>query len=331
MMQGMYFANPELFWLLLVLPLLAAYYILKLRKKEPTIRVSSTEAFSASGSSFKQRLRHLTFVIRMLIIVLLIIVLARPQSSSSKRTVRTEGIDICLALDISGSMLSEDFKPNRIEAAKKTAMKFIDERKNDRIGLVVFSAKSFTQCPITIDHDVLKNLFSGIKSGMIEDGTAIGMGLATSVDRLKDSKSVSKVIILLTDGINNTGMIAPMTAAEIAKNYKIRVYTVGVGTRGKAPYPMQTPFGVRYVNVDVEIDEPLLKNIAGLTGGKYFRATNNKALENIYQEIDKMEKIKIDESIFRRYTEEYLPFGIAAIILFIGELFLRFLFFRKLP
>ncbi len=331
MIPGIYFANPEFFWLLLVIPILVAWYIFKQKKQYPTMTVPSTEAFTNSTKTFRQRFWHLPIILRMFVIALLVIVLARPQSSSSKRTVKTEGIDICLALDISGSMLSEDFKPNRIEAAKKTAMKFIDERKNDRIGLVVFSAKSFTQCPITIDHDVLKNLFSGIKSGMIEDGTAIGMGLATGVDRLKDSKSVSKVIILLTDGINNTGMIAPMTAAEIAKNYKIRVYTVGVGTRGKAPYPMQTPFGIRYVNVDVEIDEPLLKNIAGLTGGKYFRATNNKALENIYSEIDKMEKIKIDESIFRRYTEEYLSFGIVALLLFISEIFLRLIVFRRLP
>lgn len=331
MMTGFYFANPEFFWLLLLVPALLAWFIFKRKKQQTAIRIPTTEPFAETTPSFKQRFRHLPIIIRMMVLVLLIFVLARPQSSSSRRTVKTEGIDICIALDISGSMLSEDFKPNRIEAAKRTAMKFIDERKNDRIGLVIFSSKSFTQCPITIDHDVLKNLFSGIKTGMIEDGTAIGEGLATAVDRLKDSKSHSRVIILLTDGINNMGSIAPMTAAEIAKTFGIRVYTIGVGTRGKAPYPVQTPFGIQYINADVEIDEVLLKNIASLTGGKYFRATNNKALENIYNEIDKMEKIKIEQSVFSRYTDEYMPFGIIAAILFISEIFLRLFVFRKIP
>ncbi len=330
-MRGIFFANPEFFWLLLVLPLLVIWYILKNKKQDASITVSTLEPVIETKPTFRQRFRHLLFVLRIFALALIIIALARPQSSSSRKTVKTEGIDICLAMDISGSMLAEDFKPNRLDASKKTAIKFIENREDDRIGLVVFSAKSFTQCPITIDHDVLKNLFSGIKSGMIEDGTAIGMGLATAVDRLKDSKAPSKVIILLTDGINNTGLIAPLTAAEIAKNYKIRVYTIGVGTRGKAPYPMQTPFGIRYVNVDVEIDEGLLKNISGITGGKYFRATNNKALENIYDEIDKMEKHKIDESIFRRYTEEYLPFAIGAMVLLLLEILLRIFVFRKIP
>lgn len=330
-MRGIFFANPEFFWFLILIPLLIIWYLFKNKKQDVSITVSTLEPVIESKPTFRQRFRHLLFVLRIFALVLIIIALARPQSSSSRKTVKTEGIDICLAMDISGSMLAEDFKPNRLEASKKTAIKFIENREDDRIGLVVFSAKSFTQCPITIDHDVLKNLFSGIKSGMIEDGTAIGMGLATAVDRLKDSKAPSKVIILLTDGINNMGMIAPLTAAEIAKNFKIRVYTIGVGTRGKAPYPMQTPFGIRYVNVDVEIDEGLLKNISGITGGKYFRATNNKALENIYDEIDKMEKHKIDESIFRRYTEEYLPFAIGAMALLLLEILLRIFVFRKIP
>jgi Ca-activated chloride channel family protein len=245
--------------------------------------------------------------------------------------VNTEGIDITIALDISTSMLAEDFKPNRLEAAKKAATEFINARINDRIGLVVFSSTSFTQCPITFDHDVLKNLFKSVKSGMIEDGTAIGMGLATAVDRLKDSKAKSKVIILLTDGINNTGIVAPLTAAEIAKTYGVRVYTIGVGTKGKAPYPMQTPFGTQYVNVDVQIDEDVLRKIASTTNGKYFRAVGNKALENIYKEIDKLEKTKIDESVFSRKTEEFLPLAIIAGALLLFEVLFRYFYLRKIP
>jgi len=231
-------------------------------------------------------------------------------------------------------MLAEDFKPNRLEAAKKTALKFIEDRVNDRIGLVVFAGQSFTQCPITFDHDVLKNLFSSIKASdkmAIQDGTAIGMGLATAVDRLKESRAKSKVVILLTDGVNNTGIVAPITAAEIAKTFDVRVYTIGVGSKGKAPYPMQTPFGKQYTNVDVEIDEAVLKDIASITGGKYFRATGNKGLEKIYTEIDKLEKTKIDESIFSRKTEEFLPFAIAAAILFFIELLIRYVYLRRIP
>jgi len=228
-------------------------------------------------------------------------------------------------------MLAEDLKPNRIEAAKQTAMKFIDARVNDRIGLVVFSGESFTQCPPTIDHSVLKNLLKSIKSGMIEDGTAIGMGLATSVSRLKDSKAKSKVIILLTDGINNMGFISPQTAAEIAHTYGIKVYTIGVGTLGEAPYPFQTPFGVQYQKIDVKIDEGILREIAKITGGKYFRATDTKSLEQIYQEIDKMEKSKIDVAYFTKKTEEYLPFTIAGFVFIFLSIFLNYTVFRKLP
>ena len=325
------FANPEFFYLFILIPALVAWYIFKYKKQHTTIDFSTTEGFLTTKPSLKQRLLHLPFILRMIILSLLIIVLARPQTSSSSKKVKTEGIDIVMALDISSSMLSEDFKPNRLEAAKKTAFEFIDNRINDRIGLVIFSSKSFTQCPVTVDHDILKNLFKSIKSGMIDDGTAIGMGLATAVDRLKDSKAKSKVIILLTDGINNMGIVSPQTAAEIAKTFKVRVYTIGVGTRGKAPYPMKTAFGVQYVNVDVEIDEPLLKSIAETTGGKYFRATNNKTMSDIYKEIDKMEKNKIDESVFSHHYEEFFNFALAAGILFILELLLRYLYFRKIP
>jgi Ca-activated chloride channel family protein len=245
--------------------------------------------------------------------------------------VQTEGIDIILAMDVSTSMLAEDLKPNRIEAAKQTAMKFIDARISDRIGLVVFSGDSFTQCPPTIDHIVVKNLLKTIKSGMIEDGTAIGMGLATSVSRLKDSKAKSKVIILLTDGINNTGFISPQTAAEIAHTFSIKAYTIGVGTMGTAPYPFQTPFGVQYQNVDVKIDEATLKEISGITGGKYFRATNTKSLQEIYKEIDKMEKSKIDVAYFTKRTEEYLNYALAGFVFIFLSIFLNYTTFRKIP
>jgi Ca-activated chloride channel family protein len=228
-------------------------------------------------------------------------------------------------------MLAEDLKPNRIEAAKQTAMKFIDARVSDRIGLVVFAGESFTQCPPTIDHSVLKNLLKSIKSGMIEDGTAIGMGLATSVSRLKDSKAKSKVIILLTDGINNTGFISPQTAAEIAHTFSIKTYTIGVGTMGTAPYPFQTPFGVQYQQVDVKIDEGILKEIAGITGGKYFRATNTKSLEEIYKEIDKMEKSKIDVAYFTKKTEDYLPYTLAGLAFIFMSIFFNYTIFRKIP
>jgi len=233
--------------------------------------------------------------------------------------------------DVSTSMLAEDLKPNRIDAAKKTAEEFIAARDNDRIGLVVFAGESFTQCPVTIDHDILINLIDDIHSGMIEDGTAIGMGLATSVSRLQNSDAKSKVIILLTDGVNNKGFVAPLTAAEIAEEFGIKVYTIGVGTKGKAPYPVQTRFGTRYQNVDVEIDEAMLRDIAEATNGKYFRATDNKGLKEIYEQIDKLEKTEIDVSSFTRYSEEFKPFLIAALLLFGLELLLRYTVFRTFP
>ncbi|MFC2129915.1 VWA domain-containing protein [Bacteroidota bacterium] len=327
----MVFANPEWFYLLIIIPLLIAWYILRHKRQQPELKVSTTEGFEISKPTWKVRFRHIIFVLRIIAFSLIIIVLARPQTTSSRKNIRTEGIDIVMALDISTSMLAEDFKPNRLEAAKRTAVDFIDERIDDRIGLVVFAGESFTQCPVTIDHDVIKNLFKDLKTGMIEDGTAIGMGLATSVNRLKESKAKSKVIILLTDGVNNTGIISPQTAAEIAQSFSIRVYTIGVGTRGFAPYPVQTPWGMRRQNMEVKIDEDLLKQIATLTGGKYFRATNNKALRNIYKEIDKMEKTRVDVSIYSRKTEEFLPFAIVAAFAFLLELLLRFLVFRNIP
>jgi Ca-activated chloride channel family protein len=261
----------------------------------------------------------------------LIIVLARPQLSNSFQTETTEGIDIVLALDISGTMLAEDLRPNRLEAAKKVATEFVSGRPNDNIGLVVFAGESFTQCPLTNDHAVLVNLFQGVQYGMIEDGTAIGLGLANAVSRIKDSEAKSKVIILLTDGSNNAGDVAPLTAAEIAQSFGIRVYTVGVGTRGMAPYPVQTPYGIRYQNLPVDIDEDMLRKVAGLTGGTYFRATDNTKLKFIYQEIDQLEKTKLRVHQYSKKNEEYTPFLLVALLLLITEIVLRHTVLRRLP
>jgi len=262
---------------------------------------------------------------------MLIVVLARPQSSNSWQNVTTEGIDIVIALDISSSMLAMDFQPNRIEAAKNVATQFISGRQNDKIGLVIFSGESFTQCPLTTDHATVINLFRNIESGMIEDGTAIGNGLATAVSRLKESTAISKVIILLTDGVNNRGEIAPVTAAELAKTFGIRVYTVGIGTIGTAPYPMQTPFGVQVRDMKVDIDEPTLMKIAETTDGKYFRATNNNKLAEIYKEIDKLEKSKIDVKEYSKKEEEYMEYALAAALFLIIGLFLKSTIFRNIP
>lgn len=330
-MNRITFANPEMFYLLIIVPILLFLYFWKLSRRKATIIYPTINALNFKPQSLKVKLRHIPFIFTCIGLIFIIISLARPQSSSTRKQVQTEGIDIVLAMDVSTSMLAEDLKPNRIEAAKQTAMKFIDARVSDRIGLVVFAGESFTQCPPTIDHSVLKNLLKSIKSGMIEDGTAIGMGLATSVSRLKDSKAKSKVIILLTDGINNTGFISPQTAAEIAHTFNIKVYTIGVGTMGTAPYPFQTPFGVQYQQVDVKIDEGILKEIAGITGGKYFRATNTKSLEEIYKEIDKMEKSKIDVAYFTKKTEEYLPYTLAGLAFIFMSIFFNYTIFRKIP
>jgi Ca-activated chloride channel family protein len=261
----------------------------------------------------------------------IIVALARPQSSFGSQKVTTEGIDIMIAFDISGSMLAEDFKPNRIDAAKRVAVDFIDGRPNDRIGLVIFAGESFTQCPLTTDHAVLKNLFAGIQSGMLVDGTAIGEGLATAVIRIRDSKAKSRVIILLTDGVNNMGEISPLTAGEIASLYGIRVYAIGVGTHGHAPYPVRTPFGIHYQNMPVDIDEEVLKKIADETGGKYFRATNNNKLREIYAEIDLMEKTKIEVMEFRHKYERFYPFVMLSLLCLIVERLSRYTFLKTLP
>lgn len=328
----MVFANPTYLYLLLLLVPLIGWYIYKLHKSQASLQVSSSEAFQLPGtSSWKVYMRHLPFVLRMLAIALLIVVLARPQSTNSWQNSSTEGIDIVMAMDISTSMLAEDLKPNRLEAAKDVAASFINGRQNDNIGLVVFAAESFTQCPLIIDHGVLLNLFKDIQPGIIQDGTAIGLGLANAVSRIKDSQAKSKVIILLTDGVNNTGEIAPVTAAEIAKTFGIRVYTIGVGTQGEAPYPIPTAFGVQYQNVPVEIDEQVLKQIASTTGGQYFRATDNSSLKEIYSEIDQLEKTKISVQEFSKKQEEYKNWALLVFALLLIEVLLRNTVLRNIP
>ena len=313
-MNNYLFINPEYFYLLIIPVVYSIWYFFKRRNINSEILFSNLGSLNKT-KTLKNRLRDLPQILSILAICLLIIALARPQSSTNWEESTTEGIDIVLSMDISGSMLAEDLKPNRLEASKDVAVDFISNRVNDRIGLVIFSGESFTQCPLTTDHNVLINLFKDVKSGMVEDGTAIGMGLATAVNRLKDSDAISKIIILLTDGVNNKGVVAPFTAAEIAKQFGIRVYTIGVGTEGYAPYPFQTPFGVQYQDVEVQIDEETLQNIATVTDGKYFRATNNSKLKEIYKDIDKLEKSKIEVTEFHKRSEEFSNFAIPALII----------------
>jgi Ca-activated chloride channel family protein len=279
----------------------------------------------------RERMRHIPIGLRMMAIALFIIALARPQLVLDKQNISTEGIDIVLELDLSGSMLAEDFNPNRIEAAKQVASEFIDGRTNDRIGLVVFSAESFTQCPLTTDYPVLKNLLRDVKNGMIADGTAIGLAIANGVNRLKDSKAKSKVMILLTDGVNNRGEIDPITAARIAATYSIRIYTVGVGAQGEAPYPVQTPFGIRRQMIPVDLDEKVLTQVADMTGGKYYRATDNRKLKAIYKEIDQLERTKIEVTAYKRYSELYGGWLIAGLLTFMLEIGLTSTLLRKNP
>jgi Ca-activated chloride channel family protein len=325
--NGIEFAHLGFFWLLIIIPLMVGWYIWKQRQLQGNLSVPTLKGFTIKKSNIAPY-RHSGIVLRSLALIVLIVAMARPQSSLSWQDSTTEGIDIMIASDISGSMLAEDFKPNRLEAGKNIAIDFIKNRPNDRIGLVIFSGESFTQCPLTIDHDVLINLYADIKNGMIEDGTAIGMGLATAVNRLRGSEAKSKVIILLTDGSNNAGSIPPITAAEIAKQFNVRVYTVGLGTNGYAPYPVQTPFGVQYQRMKVDIDEGTLSKIASITGGKYFRATNNETLKEIYTQIDKLEKAKIDVTQYRKKTEMFLPWTIIALVLLSLEFLLKNTLFK---
>jgi Ca-activated chloride channel family protein len=329
-MTGISFAQPLFLWLLVIIPVMTAFYILRQQKTNASLQMPGLKPFDGAGTTFRHYLRHILFASRATAIGLLLIVLARPQKTDKFQNVTTEGIDIILALDISGSMLARDFKPDRLEASKNVATEFISGRPYDRLGLVVFSGESFTQCPLTTDHAVLINLMREIQSGMIEDGTAIGEGLATAINRIKDSEAKSKVIILLTDGVNNRGEIAPSTAADIAKTYGIRVYTIGVGSQGMAPYPVQTPYGIQYQNMPVEIDETILKDIAAKTDGRYFRATDNDKLLQVYSEIDKMEKSKIDVRQFTRKEEKYFIPAIIAFILLALEILSRITLFKNI-
>ncbi len=324
-------ARPWFLLLLVIVPLIIVWYILRRNTSTTSIGYSDISTLTKVRPSFRQRMMHVPFILRMLLLSVLIFIIAQPQKSFDKNDYKVEGIDILMALDISGSMLAEDFKPNRLEASKEVAAQFIDGRPTDRVGLVIFSSEAFMQCPLTIDHKVLKSFFSEVKSGMITDGTAIGDGLGLSIAHIKQSKAVSKVIILLTDGINNTGSLDPQTAAEIAKKFGIRVYTIGVGTMGKAPYPFQTSFGIQYQNIDVQIDENLLKQVAETTGGQYFRATNKEKLEQIYNQIDKLEKSKIDVTKYNNKHDEYFIFTLIALGLLLLEIVLRYTIFKKTP
>lgn len=331
MMEGITFANPRAFILLIIIPLYVAWYIWKRKSIGATIQLSTLTPFDGVGTSWKSYLRHLPMILRMLAIAAAVCALARPQSSNSYHDEKKEGIDIVIALDISGSMQAVDFKPNRLEAAKDVAMKFIAGRPDDNIGLVIFAGESFTQCPLTTDHTALQNLFADIQPSMLADGTAIGMGLATSVSRIKDSRAKSKVIILMTDGMNNAGTIAPAKAAEVAQTFGVRVYTIGVGSMGTAQMPFNTIYGIQYQEVEVKIDEQLLTDISSMTGGKYFRATNNKSLQSIYDEIDQMEKTILEVREYSKRSEEYLPFALAAMLLLLFELLLKNTVLRTLP
>jgi len=325
------FAHPWFLLLLLLLPLLIWYFFYQEKRRAVVFRISTTEGLRHIKPSWKVRWRPLLQVLRSIAFVAFVIALARPQKTNVSETIDSEGIDIVLSMDISGSMLAEDFKPDRLEAAKANALKFIDARPTDRIGLVIFSGESFTQCPITIDHSVLKEQLSQIKSGMLQDGTAIGDGLATAVDRLRDAKGKSRVVILMTDGVNNVGKIGPELALEIAKAYKVRVYTIGVGTEGEALSPVQTPFGIRKQMVPVQIDEELLKKIAKQTGGNYYRATSNSKLESIYKEIDKLEKTSVEVNAYKHYGELFFWFAFTGVAALVVELALSFTVFRRLP
>lgn len=331
MFYNIEFANPWLLLLLLFIPLLVLHYVLRRKKNIAGIQLTGAAVFKKAPITLRQRLFFLPFVLRLFALTFFIVALARPQKSLSRQDVEVEGIDIIMAMDISGSMLARDFNPDRLESAKKVASEFIAGRPNDRIGLVAFSGEAFLQSPLTNDHVLLDTLFDALYSGMIDDGTAIGDGLGLSVYHLKKSQAVSKVIILITDGVNNSGAMDPITAADIAALFGIRVYTIGVGTKGVAPFPVQTPLGMQFVNMEVQIDEELCTKIADKTGGKYFRAQNEAKLREIYKEIDLMEKSKISISKYSRKTEHFLPFLIIGALMFLGELLLKYTVFKTIP
>ncbi len=327
------FANPEFLFLLLIIPILVYWYLRRRVRSEGTLRYSSIAVLKAIGKPRSHLLRHSLFLLRLLALTLAIIGLARPQSGQKEEEITTEGIDIIIALDISSSMLAEDFRPkNRIQAAKAVAADFIRGRKNDRIGMVVFAAKSFTQCPLTLDYGILLSFMDDIDVGLVDDGTAIGLAIANSVNRLRDSEAKSKVVILLTDGVNNRGEVDPITAAKVAATYGIKIYTIGVGTQGEALYPVDDPFfGKRYVRMPVEIDEKVLQQVAAITEGRYFRATNKQSLEEIFREIDQLEKTRIEVREYTRYAELFSGWLQWALVLLLLEIVLANTRFRKIP
>ena len=328
----MFFEYPKLLWLLVIPALLVLHYIyLELSERHPHLRVSTSVPWMAGGRSFVAFLRHIPFVLRIAALVLIVIAIARPRSSEEMERIDTEGIDIILAMDVSTSMLARDFTPDRINASKDIAIEFISQRPSDRMGIVVFAGESFTQCPLTTDRATLINLMKEVQTDLIEDGTAIGNGLATAVARMKDSDAKSRVVILLTDGVNNRGEISPQMAAEIAKTYGVRVYTIGVGANGVAPYPVMTPWGVEVQNVKVEIDEALLSEIAEATGGRYFRATDNTKLAEIYSEINKMEKARTTVDSFPVYKELFGLYALIALLALLMELLFNWFVIRRLP
>ena len=327
----MYFEYPKLLWLLAVPVLLLLHYLwMELKGRRPHLRVSTGAPWLAGGTSPLAILRPLPMLLRTAALVLIVVAIARPRSSTEVEKIDTEGIDISLAMDVSTSMLARDFKPDRISAAKDIAIEFIAQRPSDRMAIVVFAGESYTQCPLTTDRATLINLMKEVQTGLIEDGTAIGNGLATAVARMKDSDAKSRVVILLTDGVNNSGEVSPQTAAEIAKTYGIRVYTIGVGANGMAPYPVMTPWGVEMQQMKVEIDEDLLKEIASVTGGRYFRATDNTKLSEIYSEINKMEKARTTIDSFPVYKELFGKYALAALICLLLEMLVRLLI-RRMP
>ncbi len=330
-MSEITFNNPGLLYFLAVIPLLAAWYFFGSRKIKVPLLISSLQPFRNSKTPLRLYLKHLSFALKMTGLGFLIVAFARPQIVDEWSVSNTAGVDIVLCIDVSGSMRAMDFKPNRLEASKSIAADFINGRTADRFAITVFSAESYTKCPLTADKAMIINLLNQIDFGTMEDGTAIGTGLATAVNRIKDSKAVSKVIILLTDGVNNTGMIGPVTAAEIAAEYNIRVYTIGVGSLGEAPIQIQTPFGPRIQNMKVEIDEDVLKQISALTGGKYFRATDEKALIAVYQEIDRLEKTILDVESFVHKKEKYFTFLLTGLLLIVIDTLLSLTLLRQLP
>lgn len=327
----MIFANIGYLFLLILLVPYIIWYIMKRKNNEATLQISDARVYAHTPKSYKNYMLHVPFVLRLITLILVILILARPQTTNSWQQSEIEGIDIMLAIDVSTSMLAEDLKPNRLEAAKEVAAEFVNGRPNDNIGITLFAGESFTQCPLTVDHAVLLNLIKDVKCGFIEDGTAVGMGIANAITRLKDSKAKSKVIILLTDGTNNRGDISPLTAAEMAKSFGIRVYTIGVGTNGTAPYPYPVGGTVQYINVPVEIDEKTLTQIADITEGNYFRATSNSKLKEVYEEIDKLEKTKLNVKQYSKRQEEYQWFALAAFICVLLEILLRNSILKRIP